>query len=80
MVVITGAWAVAQSLWHKIEQPLKEIGGRMTVIEERQAKQAIEISFLQGVQSERQKTAEAAVVAAALVSHPLSEMNPHTGP
>ncbi len=60
-------------LWSKIEKPLSAIGERMTAIEEKQTVQGLDIAFLKGVQSERAQTAQAAVVAAALVTHPLEE-------
>ncbi len=62
-------------LWSKIEQPLSSIGERITAIEDKQTAQGLDIAFLKGVQSERAQTAQAAIVAAALVTHPLEE--PH---
>ncbi len=71
--------ACAKWLWSKIERPLSEIGDRMTAIEEKQTAQGLDIAFLKGVQSERAQTAQAAVMAAALVTHPLEEPRHSSG-
>ncbi len=55
------------------------ISKRMNSVEEKQAQAIIDIAFLKGVQSERAQTAQAAVIAAALIPHPLSEGGQPTG-
>ncbi len=62
-----------------VMKALDAMHDRITALEDGQAKAVIDIAFLKGVQSERAQTAQAAVIAAALIPHPLSQENPSSG-